>query len=205
MKVLLIDDHALFRAGLRMLLTAIAPAAEIFEAGSVEAALALAAGHQDLSVCLLDLTFRDGDGITAIHRIKQTVPGITIIIVSGTIASASVHEAIDAGAMSFISKSDPPEELRKGLHQALAGNVYVPSFALRSLDAGESAQPSLTPRQLDVLQRLCRGLPNKLICDELNLSENTVKEHVTTLFRALGVRNRTQAVLKASQLGLRFR
>lgn len=227
MKILLIDDHSLFRAGMRLLLASIDRSAQIVEAGSLADALRQVSAHPDLDLCLLDLGLKDEDGFDGIGRIKQVLPDITVVVVSATDEVTIVHRCIDAGAMSYIPKSAEPDTLREALREALDGNVYLPPnvLAAAQMDAttandappadGAPPQPTsapaqppaphLTPRQIDVLRGLCRGLPNKLICSELNLSENTVKEHITTIFRALHVRNRTQAVIKAGQLGLRLK
>ncbi|HMN79663.1 MAG TPA: response regulator transcription factor [Burkholderiaceae bacterium] len=203
MKILLVDDHALFRAGLRLLIGTISRQAEILETSAVSEALALLAGQPDIDLCLLDLKLKEEDGFEGIRRIKDAAPGITIVVVSGSDESATIVKCIEAGAMSFVPKSAGPEVLRDGLRRAVGGNVFLPS-QLSAAPAQTVETPALTPRQLDVLGRLCRGLPNKLVCRELNLSENTVKEHITTIYRILDVRSRTQAVIKASQLGLQF-
>ena len=201
MKILIVDDHALFRAGLRMLLSTIGHNVLCVEAGSIADALALIAQHPDLQLCLLDLTLKNEHGLGAIQKIKEAAPRVAVVVVSGSDDSDTISSCIDAGAMSFIPKSATPDVLRQALQHILKGAVYLPDQIVSAME-NRSACPQLTPRQLQVLQALSRGLPNKLIAHELGLSEHTIKDHVAAVFAVLGVRNRTEAVIKASQLRL---
>jgi DNA-binding NarL/FixJ family response regulator len=203
-KILIIDDHALFRAGLRMLLATIGQNVNCLEAASVGDALALVSKHPDISLCLLDLALKNEDGLTGIQRIKEASPTTAVVVVSGADDSATIRSCIDAGAMSFIPKSVTPEIMTKALHHVLSGAIYLPEQIVSALDE-PPRRPLLPPRQQQVLQCLSRGLPTKLISRELGLSEHTVKEYIALVFQALGARNRTEAVIKASQLGLQER
>jgi DNA-binding NarL/FixJ family response regulator len=200
-KILIVDDHALFRAGLRMLLAAIGQDVICLEAANLLEAQALIAQHGDLQICLLDLTLKDEHGLDAIHSIKATAPQVAVVVVSGVEESAMIRQCIDAGAMSFIPKSVAPEILTRALQQVLHGVVYLPEQIVNAMSTTQP-RPLLTPRQLQVLNCLSRGLPTKLISRELALSEHTIKEYIALVFQALGVRNRTEAVIKASQLRL---
>jgi DNA-binding NarL/FixJ family response regulator len=200
-KILIIDDHALFRAGLRMLLSTIGRNVLCVEAGNIADALTLIAQHPDLQLCLLDLTLENEHGLGAIKRIKEAAPQVAVVVVSGSDDSDTISSCIDAGAMSFIPKSATPEVLKQALQHILKGAVYLPDRIVSAME-NRSAQAQLTPRQLQVLQALSRGLPNKLIAHELDLSEHTIKDHVAAVFAVLGVRNRTEAVIRASQLRL---
>lgn len=200
-KTLLIDDHALFRAGLRMLLATIGGNVTCLEAGNVNDALALLEQHADIQMCLLDLALKNEHGLGAIQRIKASAPQVAVVVVSGAEDSATIARCIDAGAMSFIPKSVTPDVLKHALQQVLNGAVYLPDQIVSAIE-NQPPCPHLTPRQLQVLNALSRGLPTKLIARELELSEYTVKDHIALLFQALGARNRTEAVIKASQLRL---
>lgn len=204
MKVLLVDDHALFRAGLRLLLSTIAPEMQVLEAATVAQAEALAAAHPDLRLCLLDLMLKDQHGLLALTQIKSVAPAVAVVVVSASDDQASIRASLDAGAMSFVPKSMAPEMLTLAMRQVLAGQVYLPEDMLLSDAAASPAmpRPALSPRQLDVLGGLSRGLPTKLIARELQLSEHTVKEYIASLFQSLAVHNRTEAVIKAARLGL---
>ena len=202
MKILIVDDHALFRAGLRLLLATIGQNVSCLEASNVNDALALLAEHADLQLCLLDLALKNEHGLEAIQKIKEIAPQVAVVVVSGADDSAIIRSCIDAGAMSFIPKSVAPEVLTKALQHVLSGAVYLPEQIVSALEDTQK-RPLLTPRQLQVLQCLNRGLPTKLISRELELSEHTVKEYIALVFQALGARNRTEAVIKASRLQLR--
>jgi len=201
-KTLLVDDHALFRAGLRMLLRTIRSDAQVLEAATVDEAIAVAKLNADLQLCLLDLSLRGEHGLDGLQRIRAAAPDVAVVVVSGSEDVGTIHACIDAGAMSYIPKSLAPEVLVEALRRVLAGTVWLPE-QIHALQAAEPvSRPVLTPRQLDVMRCLSRGLPTKSISRELDLSENTVKEHITAIFRGLGVGNRTQAVIKASRLHL---
>ena len=199
MKILIVDDHALFRAGLRMLLATIGHNVSCVEAATVAEALAVIALHTDIELCLLDLSLKNEQGFGAIERIKSTAPHIAVVVVSGSEDSATIRSCIDAGAMSYIPKSVVPEVLTQALQRVLAGAVYLPDQVVNAL-AAPGQLDALTARQQQVLQGLSRGLPTKLIARELDLSEHTVKEYIAIIFQALGVHNRTEAVIKASRL-----
>jgi DNA-binding NarL/FixJ family response regulator len=200
-KILIVDDHALFRAGLRMLLGTIGTHVTVLEAADTAQALALLRAHPDIQACLLDLALKAEAGIDAIQLIKDLAPQTAVVVVSAADDSATIRRCIDAGAMSFIPKSVTPDVLTLALQHVLGGTVYLPEQILATMDA-TAPGPSLTTRQLQVLQCLSRGLPTKLIARELGLSEHTVKDHITAIFQALDARNRTEAVIKAGRLGL---
>ena len=203
MKILVVDDHALFRAGLRLLLRAIRSDAQIMEASFIDEALAIAAREPDLQLCLLDLMLRDERGLDVLTRLRELAPNVAIVVVSASEEAQAVRQSIDAGAMSFIPKSASPEELSEALRQVLDGHVYLPSAVIAQLSRTPVPQVSLTPRQTQVLNALSRGLVTKSIARELGLSEHTVKEYIASLFQLLGVHNRTEAVVVASRFGLR--
>jgi DNA-binding NarL/FixJ family response regulator len=182
-----------------MLLATIGHNVACLEAATINEALALVAQHADIELCLLDLNLKNEQGFGAIQRIKDTAPQIAVVVVSGSDDSATIRNCIDAGAMSFIPKSVAPEVLTHALQRVLAGAVYLPEQVVSTLE-GIALRGSLTPRQQQVLQGLSRGLSTKLIARELDLSEHTVKEYIAIIFHALGVHNRTEAVIKASQL-----
>jgi DNA-binding NarL/FixJ family response regulator len=203
-KILIVDDHALFRAGLRMLLSTIGQNVICVEAADVKEGLSLISQHTDLQLCLLDLALKNEHGLDAIQKIKETAPHVAVVVVSGTDDAATIRRCIDAGAMSFIPKSVAPEALTQALQHVLKGAVYLPEQIVSAMEKIEK-HALLSPRQQQVLQCLSRGLPTKLIAREMGLSEHTVKEYIALVFQALGARNRTEAVIKASQLRLQER
>jgi DNA-binding NarL/FixJ family response regulator len=203
-KILIVDDHALFRAGLRMLLSTIGQNVVCLEAADVREALSVLTQHADLQLCLLDLTLKNEHGLGAIQQIKDIAPQVAVVVVSGADDSATIRSCIDAGAMSFIPKSVTPEILTRALQHVLNGAIYLPEQISAAIDDAPKG-PVLTPRQLQVLRCLSRGLPTKLISRELEISEHTVKEYIALVFQALGARNRTEAVIIASRLRLQER
>ena len=203
MHILLVDDHALFRSGLRLLLTSLRPEVRFLEAASVEQALARAREHQDIRLCLLDLDLKQDHGLPAIGRIRQCAPTAAVVIVSAADDPVTVRACIDAGAMSYITKSASPEVLTLALQRVLDGEVFLPCSLQTDTGGSATSVPVLSRRQQDVLAGLNRGLSTKSIARELVLSEHTVKEYLCEIFRLLEVHNRTEAVIKASLLRLR--
>jgi DNA-binding NarL/FixJ family response regulator len=204
MKMLLVDDHALFRAGLRLLLGTIGRDITILEAATINEALSLAEAHSDLQLCLLDLALKNENGLDALNKIKIAAPNVAVVVISAAEESDTIYACIEAGAMSFIPKSAPPEILTHALRQVLAGSIYLPEQISAADKSNSEPNLSLSPRQLEVMRGLSRGLPTKLIARELNLSEYTVREYIATIYRILNVHNRTEAVIKANRLRLRF-
>jgi len=203
MKLLLVDDHALFRVGLRLLLSNLDRQLDILEAESVAQAIAAAGANPDLRLCLLDLNLRDGHGLRILGQLRTVAPEVAVVVVSETEEAPTVRAAIEAGAMSYIPKSAPPDVLTHALRQVLAGEVFLPEGLLPTDSPPLAVRPVLSPRQRDVLRCLSRGLPTKLIARELGLSEHTVKEYIASIFQVLGVHNRTEAVYRASRIDLR--
>jgi DNA-binding NarL/FixJ family response regulator len=212
MRVLVVDDHPLFREGLKVVLQGLAQDTEIVTQAGAEEALAAARAIDDLDLVLLDLSMPGMNGFTAVQRFCREIPGVPVVIISAHEEPADVRRALSLGALGYIPKSTPPQVLLDALRLVLGGGVYVPPLFLdagKTHDAppapGAEAEPGdgeLTERQGDVLVLLSQGKSNKLIARELDLSEKTVKSHVTALFRALGVVNRTQAAIAARRRGL---
>lgn len=212
MKFLLIDDHDLFRSGLRLLLGQLPVDIEVLEAGSVEDALA----HVDrgIGIVMLDLSMPGTSGMDALVRVREAFPDAPTVIVSSDDDPELIRQAIDLGASGFVPKTSTPPLLISALQLILAGGVYLPRAVLsqtpqgaapRSAEASASAAatPSgLTDRQEEVLLKAVRGQSNKAIARAMDLSEGTVKAHLSAAFRVLGVRNRTEAVYAAAARGI---
>lgn len=201
MKILIVDDHALFRAGMRLLLSGQHRHFAIFEAATSEGARVLLSEHPDIALCLLDLSLAKESGLEALRTLKAAAPHVAFVVVSATCHVVTVRACLQAGAMSYVPKSMPADALLQALKQVIAGRIYLPREVLNLVQA-PSSPPALSPRQFDVLRGLARGLPTKVIAHELQISESTAKEHVGAVFTALGVRNRTEAVICAGRLGL---
>ena len=213
MRILIVDDHALFRQGLRFLLRDLDAQLQIAEAGDCEQALALAAEAFD--VVLLDLHMPGVAGLAALDAVRQGFEASRIVVLSGEEDPRQIRRAIDAGAVGFIPKSSTPEVLLSALRLVLADGIYLPTVALKGVDepasgassaiSGERLKDALSERQVDVLRKAVQGKANKVIARELGISEGTVKAHLSAAFRALGVHNRTEAVYAAARSGLQLR
>ncbi len=217
MKILIVDDHPLIREALRHVLTMLDNQLELIEAQNCADAMTAAAANPTLDLVLLDLGLPDADGITALEQMRERHPATPVVVLSATEQPAMVTRAIDAGAMGFIPKTSSNQLLLNALRLVLSGGVYLPVEVLRqqqetpetapvtaensSGPAGTPRDKGLTTRQSEVLALMVQGKPNKLICRDLNLAEGTVKIHVTAILKALGVTNRTQAVIAVGRLG----
>jgi two-component system, NarL family, nitrate/nitrite response regulator NarL len=205
MNVLLIDDHPLFRQGLRAMLERMDAKARVVEADSCEAALALGERQRaSLDLILLDLALPGMNGIDALERFRESFSTTPVVIISASYDAHHVKQAIDRGAQGFIPKSTPPDVLMSALRLIFSGGVYVPVSAMqKGALGGRDAQASdLTAAQSRVLSLMARGHPNKAIANVLDISDNTVRAHVSAILRSLNVTNRTEAVAIALQMGL---
>lgn len=207
MKILLADDHVLFREGMRYVLRQLSDHVEILEAGNFQEAVSLAEIHPELDLALLDLHMPGSNGVESVSYFLQRYPHIPVVVVSGECASENMEKAMNYGAAGFVSKSSTSQVMLGALKLVLAGGVYVPPEILHhhlaaSADRLYADGYALTRRQQEVLQYLCRGMSNKEIASHIHLAEGTVKIHVAAIFHALKVNNRLEAVRVAEQLGL---
>ena len=228
MKVLLIDDHPLILSALQSVIEGLGSDTTVVGANSARAARDTLEADPDFDLVLLDLHLGDSDGFDLLAELRAAYPALPVVVLSASDRTSDVIRAIDAGAMGFVPKRASNETLFEALHMVMSGGIYVPPMTMGSEPASkpqgdtvpsvlrvvrETAQDSgfqtnvvplaelgLTPRQTDVLALLLKGQPNKLIARELNLSVETVKDHVAAVLRTLGVSSRTQAVLAVSQM-----
>lgn len=212
MKILLVDDHELFRAGLKLLLANLADACEFDEAPALPQALALAAA-QRFDLVLLDFHMPGTSGFEALRAMRATAEAASIIVLSGEDDATLIRQVIDEGAAGFIPKSSSHAVMMAALQLILSGSSYLPAHVLSVTgSAAESEAPTespssiaaLTERQLATLRLAMQGKANKIIAREMDISEATVKAHLAAAFRALGVHNRTEAVFVAARAGLRI-
>lgn len=222
MKVLLVDDHSLFREGLALLLHPLMPDLTVVEAGSCEDAFAAIEREGLPELVLMDLALPGMGGLEGIAVLHERHPLVPIVALSSSDDRDTVLRALDAGAMGFIPKSSTSSVMLGALRLVLSKGIYLPPSAFlagRGATATQAAPEliaeegtvehravgalGLTRRQEDVLQLILRGLPVKLIARELGLSVSTVKAHTSVVLRALNVTTRTQAVVTAGQMGLR--
>lgn len=208
MKIILADDHTLFRGGFALLFKQLEAGAMVLEAGNLSEALALAAEHPDADLMLLDLNMPGMNGATGIRQVAEAHPQLPVIVLSASETRQSVQEVIAAGALGFIPKSSSSTLMQSAVRLVLAGGVYLPAQMLMSEEPSEGAHPGhteavkLSERQHEVLRLLAAGKANKQICRELDIGEGTVKVHIAAVFRLLEVSNRTEAANAARRLGL---
>ncbi|AOM00392.1 response regulator transcription factor [Cobetia marina] len=206
-KFIVADDHPLFRAALTQALRQVASQAEIVEADSMDATNDIVARHPDADLILLDLHMPGAHGFSGLIQLRGQTPDIPVAVVSGSEEPYVVRRAIDYGASGFIPKSASLDVIAEAIGEILEGEVWLPTDIAEAM--GESSEDesrfaeaiaSLTPQQFRVLNMLTEGLLNKQIAYELNVSEATIKAHVTAILRKLGVHSRTQAVIAAQRL-----
>lgn len=205
------DDHALFRTGLRLLLADGCGPASVREAANVADLRALLAADAAVDLVVLDLFMPGMSGGATVRELRQAFPGLRFVVMSASEERQNVLDALAAGAFGYIPKSLEPEAMLAAFQQILNGGIYAPTLLLTEpAPLQEPMSPhvdpqilaTLTPRQCDVLRLLGKGQANKEIARALDISEGTVKIHLAAIFRLLDVRNRTEAVLKASALEL---
>ena len=203
MKILVVDDHALIREGLRQVLRGLEEGVDVLEAGSCARAFELAQQEPELDLVLLDYHLPDMNGLEALDVLARQHPALPIIVLSGSVNPRVVQQVMQKGAAAFLTKAGMSDELISVTRLVLAGGVHMP--ALPALISDESPPepplPLFTPRQEEVLQLLLDGYANKEIGRMLYLSEETVKNHVSNILRGFGVTTRTQAVLAAKHHG----
>ena len=208
-EVLIADDHPLFRDALERAVLVALPQARVHAADSVHALLALIAAQPDAELLLLDLHMPGARGYSALAHIRGQYPELPTIVVSGHEEAAVAQRAMAHGAAAYIPKSTPVADIVSAIHSVLDGDVWLPptllqhDVQLKAEEADAAARiATLTPQQFRVMTMLADGHLNKQIAWELGVSEATVKAHMTSIMRKLGVNNRTQVALVASQLAV---
>jgi DNA-binding NarL/FixJ family response regulator len=213
-KILVCDDHALFRDGLARVLVDLDPEAELLEADSAAEALKRVAAHPELDLVLLDLQLPDADGLSVLDQVGERFPVVPVVVVSSSERPEDVRSALDKGALGFIPKSTRGEVLLGALKLVLSGGVYVPPLMMEAVSQAEPSHTprerasrsdgaaALTDRQLEVLRLVVRGLTNREIGEVLGIGAATVKTHTLAIYAALDVTNRAEAVMAMRDLGL---
>ena len=207
--VIVADDHPLFREALGLALQKALGGVEIVEAGNMAELEQLSREHEHADLVLLDLHMPGVQGFSALIYLRAHHPELPVCIISANDSTSVMQRAMDHGAAAFIHKSASVDEIREALQCVLAGDIWYPSeidgaatnTANEELDVAERIG-ELTPQQFRVLMMVAEGMLNKQIAYDLEISEATVKAHMTAIFRKLGVTNRTQAVLMAKRLAV---
>jgi DNA-binding NarL/FixJ family response regulator len=200
-RVVIAEDHAVVRTGLVQLLGGVDDVEVVGVASSGEEAVALVESEGP-DVVLMDLQMPGMDGIEATRRIRKATESVNVVVLTAFSDRQRILDAIDAGAVGYPLKDAEPEDLVRGLEAAARGESPLDPKAAQALvaaRASEQGDPELTPREREVLALLADGLPNKLIARRLDISEKTVKAHLTSIFQRIGVTDRTQAALWAQR------
>ena len=209
MKILLVDDHVIFRDGLKVVLDDLESGIEFFEAGTCAEALTCIENNS-FDLILLDLHLPDSTGEQTINAFCVQMGASSVVVLSGEDSPVIIRDSIERGASGFIPKSSNSKVLTAALQLILNGGIYLPPSALYDLkspariDSAEVEElfPPLSGRQQQVLINAVQGKSNKLIARDLNISEGTVKAHLSQAYRALGVKSRIEAVYAVSKLGI---
>jgi DNA-binding NarL/FixJ family response regulator len=205
-RLVIADDHPLFRGALRTAVTGLLTNAEIAEAGSFDDAAKLLETGGDVDLILLDLSMPGVRGFSGLMYLRAQYPSTPVIVVSANDDPAVIRRCMDFGASGFIPKTLDVEGMRAAVQRVLNGGIWTPPDV--DLGAGNDAEAAelmsrlatLTPQQVRVLMMLSEGLLNKQIAYELSVSEATVKAHVSAILQKLGVESRTQAVIAAAKI-----
>lgn len=206
-KIVIADDHPLFRGALKQALAGIDNVSTVLEAGDFEGVKSLAVSTEDVDLILLDLSMPGASGLSALISLRGILPDVPMMVVSGHDDVTTIRRALELGASGFISKSAAMDDIRTAVVTVLNGDVAAPI----GVDLGVEHDPeisgiirrlqSLTPQQTRVLGMLAEGLLNKQVAYELGVSEATIKAHVSAILQKLGVDSRTQAVILLSKIG----
>lgn len=208
-KIIIADDHPLFRTAMQQAVKQIVPNAEIVQAENLPELQERAEQHKNADMVLLDLQMPGAHGFSGLVFLRSHYPDIPVIVVSACEDPAIMCQAIDHEASGYIAKSSSLDEISAAINKVLAGDIYLPEKAqqfshqpdTKAIDLANRLA-SLTPQQFRVLSMMTEGMLNKQIAYDLEVSEATIKAHVTAIFRKLGVRTRTQAVIAVQSLDI---
>ena len=202
-RLVIADDHAVVRTGLEQLVETFGDVELLGSAVDGREAIDLCALHEP-DVALMDLEMPGVDGIAATQRITSAHPGTRVVVLTSFADQDRILRALEAGAVGYVLKDATPDELAKAIRAAAEGDAPLDPKAARVLLSSRTgrAPDALSPREREILQMVGRGMPNKIIAARLGISEKTVKAHLTRMFRAIGVTDRTQAALWAERHGI---
>ncbi|MDB5835782.1 MAG: hypothetical protein JWR14_5612 [Caballeronia sp.] len=229
MRVLIVDDHELFRAGLALLLKDLFPDIELLHASTLSQGMSHALGEL-LNIVFLDLDLPDGYGCSALAELKESRPSLPVIVISADESVETITRCIELRAMGYVPKSSPPEALHAAISAVLAGGVFLPAASIARLrrdmgtdeapahEPGEpgKARPSissemstasglgLTPREFETLAWLVRGLPSKAIALKMGLEDITVRKYVSHLLAHFNLRRRTELIVMLADRGIKL-
>lgn len=207
MKILAIDDHELVREGLNQVLQILGDGIDVIQAETAQEAFMVLIGHRDLDLILLDYHLPDMTGLEMLQQLGRRAPEVPVLMISGMANAHLMRQVLTAGAAGFISKSKPSADLLKAIKVVLDGGIYTPDDLLdlegQIVDGTMPKRPSLSRTQERVFRCMIDGMSNRDIAVRLEIGEETVKSHVSSILRHFDVQNRTQAVLAGVNYGFR--
>lgn len=206
-RLLIADDHPLYRTALVEAVRTLVPDAQICDAEDMAGVHAVLEATPDVDLVLLDLHMPGSHGLVGLASLRATHPAVAVAVVSAHEEPETIRRALDCGAAGYLTKRADMAELKAGLRAILACEVWIPpdlrdAVAAASGRIGDTGLASLSPQQFRVLERVAEGRLNKQIADEFGIQERTVKAHMSAIFEKLGVRNRTQAGVLLGSLNL---
>ena len=206
--ILIVDDHQLIRLAVKNLLEEEFPELNVEGVGTLAQALAFLEDHGEVDLILMDLSLPDVSAMDGLSGVKSRYPSIPVAIISGTEDNAAIDAALASGADGYVPKSADSQVLANAVSLLLKGEVYLPRKYLMTrsgwspMASGVPKNYTLTARQTEVLTLMCAGLSNKEIAREMNLSDSTIKTHVSAILKELNIASRTKAIVRANELGL---
>ncbi len=206
LRIVIVDDHPLFRGALNQALTSAFKEAEIGEAGSLDELTGRLSDGKEVDLVLLDLSMPGVQGLSGLLFLRAQHPEIPVVVVSANEDPVTIRRCIEFGASGFVPKSEPVENIRNAVRSVLDGNIWTPkdidlsATGDRETDDLLARLSTLTPQQVRVLMMLGEGLLNKQIAYKLGVSEATIKAHVSAILQKLGVDSRTQAVIAINKI-----
>jgi DNA-binding NarL/FixJ family response regulator len=229
MRVLIVDDHELFRAGLALLLKELFPDIELLHASSLSQGMSHALGEL-LNIVFLDLDLPDGHGCSALAELKESRPSLPVIVISADESVETITRCIELRAMGYVPKSSPPEALHAAISAVLAGGVFLPAASIARLrrdmgtdeallhepresgnarrnvnpEMSTASELGLTPREFETLAWLVRGLPSKAIALKMGLEDITVRKYVSHLLAHFNLRRRTELIVMLADKGIKL-
>ena len=209
MNFLIVDDHGIFRSGLKIILTDIYPSATILEANCAQDTLQIASENHDIDLAFIDLNLPDSSGVDLLKQLQKEFRTLPCAIISADDRAATIRTALANGALGYIPKSANNAIIISAIQLVLSGGIYAPHELLESAPDSALSNPTnmttkinLTSRQKEVLHLIAKGMANKQICEQLTIAPGTTKAHISAIFNELKVTSRTLAIARAHELNL---